>query len=113
MSQGRRRNRGKTRSSDHAPGPPRKQAASRGRDEPKVDPLEFWGDPSALPEPIRSVHGVPDVRAVVASLGRAPISGQETAAEHWFSLVYERSAVLAHALAAAGDLVPAVDPPQN
>ena len=38
------------------------------------------------------------------SLGRVPLTGQETAAEHWFSLVYERAAVLAGALAAAGDL---------
>jgi len=112
MSQGRRRNRGKTRGTDQASSPPRKQAASRRREEPEVDPVDFWGDPTVLPEPIRSVHGVPDVRAVVASLGRAPISGQETAAEHWFSLVYERSAVLAHALAAAGDLAPADDPLQ-
>jgi hypothetical protein len=34
-----------------------------------------------------------------------PLSGHETAAEHWFSLVYERAAVLAGALAAAGGLL--------
>ncbi len=44
------------------------------------------------------------MKAVVRSLGRVPIPGQETAAEHWFSLVYERAAVLAGALAAAGGL---------
>ncbi len=33
------------------------------------------------------------------------MTGQETASEHWFSLVYERAAVLAGALAAAGGLL--------
>ena len=42
---------------------------------------------------------------MVRSLGRVPLSGHETAAEHWFSLVYERAAVLAGALAAAGGLL--------
>ncbi|MEO0494434.1 MAG: hypothetical protein AAF081_13580 [Actinomycetota bacterium] len=74
------------------------------RNEPKIDPVEFWGDPVALPEPIRTIDEVPDPKAVVRSLGRVPLSGQETAAEHWLSLVYERAAVLAGALAAAGGL---------
>ncbi len=77
---------------------------SRNRNEPKVDPLQFWGDPELLPDPISAVRSVPDVKAVVQSLGRVPLAGQETAAEHWFSLVYERAAVLAGALAAAGEL---------
>ena len=74
------------------------------RKEPRVDPVEFWGDADALPEPRTHVETAPDVRALVSSLGRPPITGQETAAEHWFSLVYERAAVLAGALAAAGGL---------
>ena len=41
---------------------------------------------------------------VATSLGRAPIPGQENASRHYFSLVYERAALLAGALAAAGDL---------
>ena len=99
---GRGRNRNKTQNpgSDNA-----KKSGSRPRkSEPKVDPVDFWGDADALPEPIDAITEVPDVKAVVRSLGRVPLSGQETAAEHWFSLVYERAAVLAGALAAAGGL---------
>lgn len=71
---------------------------------PKVDPLEFWGDPAALPDRIDGLRHSPDVRAVLTSLGRPPMTGNETASEHWFSMVYERSAFLAGALAAAGQL---------
>ena len=71
---------------------------------PTVDPTDFWGDPDLLPEPITTIRSVPDVNAVVSSLGRVPIAGQETAAEHWFTMVYERGAVLANALAAAGGI---------
>ena len=52
-----------------------------------------------------AIAEAPDPKAVVRSLGRVPLSGHETAAEHWFSLVYERAAVLAGALAAAGGLL--------
>ena len=71
---------------------------------PKIDPTVFWGDAAALPELDVTVRPSPDVTAVVASLGRPPVPGHETAAEHWFNLVYERSGVLAAALAAAGGL---------
>lgn len=74
------------------------------RNAPKVDPREFWGDPDLLPERIDGIQPSPDVRAVLTSLGRPPLTGNETAAEHWFSMVYERAAFLAGALAAAGDL---------
>ena len=86
-----------------------KQNNRSRRKEPKIDPVEFWGDPEALPEPLSHVQPAPDVRALVSSLGRPPITGQETAAEHWFSLVYERAAVLSGALAAAGGLHEADD----
>ena len=100
---GRSRNRTKAQnpSTDNA----KKSSGSRQRkSEPKIDPAAFWGDPAALPEPIEAIDEVADVKAVVRSLGRVPLTGQETAAEHWFSLVYERAAVLAGALAAAGGL---------
>ena len=57
------------------------------------------------PNRCRTIDEAPDPKAVVRSLGRVPLSGHETAAEHWFSLVYERAAVLAGALAAAGGLL--------
>lgn len=98
-SRSRNRNRGNAGNSGAQP----KQQKGR-KQSPKVDPVEFWGDPDRLPEPSRGLTHAPNVRAVVTSLGRPPISGQETAAEHWFSLVYERAAFLAGALAAAGGL---------
>lgn len=99
---GRSRNRakGQNPSADN----PKKPGQRQRKSEPKIDPVEFWGDPAALPEPLDAIGDVPDVKAVVRSLGRVPLTGQETAAEHWFSLVYERAAVLAGALAAAGGL---------
>lgn len=105
MSQNRRKRNRNRKSSGEPKGQqqPKKQNQQR-RNEPKIDPVEFWGDPDALPEPIDSIEQVPDAKAVVRSLGRVPLSGQETAAEHWFSLVYDRAAVLAGALAAAGGL---------
>ncbi len=82
-----------------------KQNKAPRRKEPQIDLAEFWGDSNALPQAIDHIREAGDVKAVVQSLGRVPLSGQETAAEHWFALVYERAAVLAGALAAAGDLL--------
>ncbi len=87
----------------------RNQGGAR-QNTPKVDPEEFWGDRNLLPERIDGIQHSPDVRAVLSSLGRPPLTGNETPAEHWFSMVYERAAFLAGALAAAGDLdAPASD----
>jgi len=41
---------------------------------------------------------------VVSSLGRVPLTGSETIAEHYFQAVLDRSVMLAGALAAAGGL---------
>ena len=46
---------------------------------------------------------------MVTSLGRVPLSGSETIAEHYFEAVLERSVMLGSALAAAGGLVEADD----
>lgn len=99
----RSRKRGKGNQANQGAGK-KSQRGGRATSAPKIDPLEFWGDPSLLPEREGVLTHAADVRAVITSLGRPPISGQETAAEHWFSLVYERAAFLAGALAAAGGL---------
>jgi hypothetical protein len=95
----RNRSRGRGSSKQQAKKPVSQKTAT-----PKVDPREFWGDPELLPERIDGIQHSPDVRAVLTSLGRPPLAGNETPAEHWFSMVYERAAFLAGALAAAGDL---------
>lgn len=80
-------------------------SAPRGRKAaPKIDPVEFWGDPAALPCADEISEHTGDARALLESLGRPPVPGQETAAQRWFILVYERAAFLAGALAAAGEL---------
>ncbi len=104
---GRRRSRSRSRGKSNKANPSagkKHPKGGRGEPAPKIDPVEFWGDPGLLPEPEGGLTHAADVRAVITSLGRPPISGQETAAEHWFFLVYERAAFLAGALAAAGGL---------
>jgi hypothetical protein len=66
---------------------------------------EFWGDPDALPEPSDDIRITRDPSAVVRSLGRPPLPGQEQAAEAYFTAVYGRAVGLASALAAAGELI--------
>ena len=74
----------------------------------KVDPKVFWGDPDqldAIETPPAAITSNPS--AVVQSLGRAPLSGQQNAADLYFAAVYDRSVNLAAALAAAGGLLDA------
>jgi hypothetical protein len=66
---------------------------------------EFWGDGEAIPPPEGNVRIAKDTSAVVRSLGRPPMGGQDTLAEHYFVAVYDRAVTLASALAAAGDLI--------
>jgi len=66
---------------------------------------EFWGDLDALPEPRDDIRITPDPSAVVRSLGRPPLPGQEQASEAYFAAVYGRAVGLASALAAAGELI--------
>ncbi len=66
---------------------------------------EFWGDADAVPIPQGDVQIAKDTSAVVRSLGRPPMGGQDTIAEHYFVAVYDRAVTLASALAAAGDLI--------
>jgi len=89
---------------------PRTRAPHRSRSTPpqskvsEVDPLAFWGTVELLPPPPEPIAASPDPKALIQSLGRVPLAGHETAAEHWLGLVYERAAVLGLALAAAGGL---------
>lgn len=66
---------------------------------------EFWGDRDALPEPRDDIRITTDPSAVVRSLGRPPLPGQEQASEAYFAAVYGRAVGLASALAAAGELI--------
>lgn len=66
---------------------------------------EFWGDKSQLPDPTGDIRITDDPTAVVRSLGRPPLPGQEHASDAYFTAVYGRAVGLASALAAAGDLI--------
>ena len=81
----------------------RRRKSSRKK---KVDPKVFWGDPDLLAEvPEHTATITTNPSAVVLSLGRPPLSGQQNASEHYFTAVYARAVNLAAALAAAGNLV--------
>ncbi len=72
---------------------------------PKVDPSAFWGDPEKLPGADPKITITSNPAAVVKSLGRAPLSGQQNASEYYFGAIYERAVGLGAALAAAGNLI--------
>ena len=65
----------------------------------------FWGSASDLPTHDRDLKLTNDPSALVRSLGRPPLNGHETIAEHYFEAIYARTVTLAGALAAAGDLI--------
>lgn len=67
--------------------------------------VEYWGDTATLPEPTSDIRITDDPSAVVRSLGRAPLPGQDHVSEAYFTAVYGRAVGLASALAAAGELI--------
>lgn len=76
----------------------------KGRKKPKLDPVKYWGDATALPVRKDYVLDTPDPTAVIRSLGKAPIPGKNSAPELYFEVLYKRAAGLAKALAFAGGL---------
>ncbi len=66
---------------------------------------EYWGDRSKLPEPTSDIRITEDPAAVVRSLGRPPLPGQDHVSEAFFTAVYGREVGLSSALAAAGELI--------
>jgi hypothetical protein len=85
--------------------PQRRRSRGGGKSSPQQDPVAFWGDPSALPEPQLDVRITDDPSAVPRSLGAPPLPGHEAIAEHYFRVVFERAVQTAGALAAAGGLI--------
>lgn len=102
-SNGSANNKGGGRQNDKAKSGSRRRKGARKK---KVDPRLFWGNPELLDEyepPAATITTRP--AAAVLSLGRPPLSGQQNAAEHYFTAVYDRAVNLAAALAAAGELI--------
>jgi hypothetical protein len=81
----------------------RRRGGRRGRGKSQ-SPAVFWGHDEPIDdlEPFRPAT---DPTALVRSLGRAPLPGHETVAEHYFAAVYERAGGLALALAATTGLL--------
>ncbi len=90
------------RSSDRKPAGQNRKKRRRSRN--RADPRKFWGDNESLPEPIYGLSVPKATQAVLASLGKPPIPGQETTSLEFLNNVYDRSAGLAFALATAGGL---------
>jgi hypothetical protein len=67
----------------------------------------FWSSPPSdeVPFEVAPVRPVPDPGAMVRSLGPPPLFGGGGNAEHYFAAVYDRSSMLAGALAAASGLL--------
>ncbi len=101
MARSNRNNKTKNRSQGR-----RRKAKAKNR----IDPQKFWGDPATLPSVAEArVNITTNPVAVVKSLGRPPLSGQQNASEHYFTAVYDRAVNLGAALAAAGNLIEADD----
>lgn len=77
----------------------------RGRKNQQID---LWRPVPQLNEP-EPVAPAADPGALVRSLGDPPLQGQGAVAEHYLAAVVERSAGLATALAATGDLLAGPD----
>ena len=84
---------------------PKKRRSNRSRNRPK----NFWGDVEKLPLAEDKIRITPEPDALSRSLGRPPIPGSETIAEHYFAAVYDRAVALAGVLAAAVGMVGADD----
>jgi len=94
--------RGNNRSNGNNQGGGRKR--KKGRKKPKLDPVKYWGDATALPVRKDYALEASDPTAVIRSLGKAPIPGKNSAPELYFEVLYQRAAGLAQALAFAGGL---------
>jgi len=76
----------------------------KSRKKPRLDPVKYWGDATALPVRSDYTLGTSDPTAVIRSLGKAPIPGKNSAPELYFEVLYNRATGLAQALAFAGGL---------
>jgi hypothetical protein len=83
----------------------RRRAAGRGPSPQAADARAFWGDPeTARPEP-PAIRRSSEPDAMIRSLGPPPLTGQEQVASQYFSIMYDKAAALAGALAAAAGLL--------
>ncbi len=96
---------GQNRSGQNGKGDQAGRKRNRKRRNRSKATAEYWGDKSKLPDPTSDIRITEDPSAVVRSLGRPPLPGQEHASEAFFAAVYARAVGLSSALAAAGDLI--------
>ena len=99
-----KRNSGSSTSGSRTTSPSGGTRKRRRRSRSKPDPRTFWGNPEALPKPIYGLSTPPVTNAIPSSLGRPPITGQETVSIKYLDAIYDRSVGLAFVLATAGGL---------
>jgi hypothetical protein len=91
------------------PSRPRKAAKRPAARRRPATGRDFWGTDVIDEEPVVAIRPIDDPAAMVASLGRPPLRGHETAAEQYFRAVYDKTVALAIALAAANGLLESAD----
>lgn len=74
------------------------------RNRRKAEPRDLWRAVAPIP-PAPPVVPAADPAALLRSLGRPPLPGQGTVAEHYLAAVVERAAGMAVALAAAAGVL--------
>ena len=99
-----KRNSGNSMSGSRSASPSGGTRKRRRRSRSKPDPRKFWGNPEMLPKAIYGLSTPVVTNAIPASLGRPPITGQETVSLKYFDAIYDRSVGLAFVLATAGGL---------
>jgi hypothetical protein len=80
-----------------------RRRGGRNTNKRQASQVEFWGREDN--DDVDLVRPADDPTALVQSLGRPPLPGVETIAEHYFAAMYDRAAMLARALAAASNLL--------
>ena len=104
MAMSTKRNSGNSTSGTRSVSPSGGTRKRRRRSRSKPDPRKFWGNPETLPRAIYDLSAPTVTNAIPASLGRPPITGQETVSIKYFDAIYDRSVGLAFVLATAGGL---------
>ena len=86
MAMSTKRNSGNSTSGSRPVSPSGGTRKRRRRSRSKPDPRKFWGNPETLPRAIYDLSAPVVTNAIPASLGRPPITGQETVSIKYFDI---------------------------
>jgi hypothetical protein len=88
----------------------RRGRSRRSRSRSAARTRDFWGDPTLRDDSEVRIRPSTDPTAMIRSLGPPPLPGKETVAQYTYTLVYQKAAGVAVALAAAADILD-LEPP--